>query len=134
MSRARSPKSKPARRPAAPERTHVASRLGAESNAAALAFAVLSLTSIGAVAVFSATAPLALEEALPPYFLRHAVALLVGSVLALIAARIPLSIWHRLALPLWTLSVLGVGATLVIGLVGGGATRTPASRASASSV
>jgi len=94
-----------------------------ETSPAALNVAVLLLVSIGAVAVFSASAPLALEQPLPPHFLRQALALLVGGGVVIVAARIPLAAWRRMALPLWGLSVLLLGATLAIGLAGGGATR-----------
>jgi cell division protein FtsW len=94
-----------------------------EANTASLAMSVVLLASIGAVAVFSATAPLALDQALPPHFLRHALAALLGGGLVVAAARIPLAIWHRAALPLWAVSVLLLAATLAVGLAGGGATR-----------
>ena len=93
------------------------------SPAAALGLAVLLLVSIGAVAVFSATAPLALDQPLPPHFLRHALAALVGGALVVVGARIPLAAWHRAALPLWVFSMLLLAATLAVGLTGGGATR-----------
>jgi len=94
-----------------------------EGSPAALGVSVLLLASIGAVAVFSATAPLALDQPLPPHFLRHALAALVGGAVVIVAARIPIAAWYRLALPLWGVSVVLLGATLVIGLAGGGATR-----------
>jgi cell division protein FtsW len=84
---------------------------------------VLLLASIGSVAVYSATAPLALDAALPPYFLRHALAALLGGGVALVAARVPLAAWHRLALPLWCGALALLGATLVFGVAGGGARR-----------
>ncbi len=93
------------------------------SEVTGLALAVLLLISIGAVAVFSATAPLALEQPLPPHFLRHALAVGVGGGLVVVAARIPLAAWYRLALPLWAVSLALLGATLAVGLAGGGATR-----------
>jgi cell division protein FtsW len=98
-------------------------RTAGEGTGTALALSVLMLASIGAVAVFSATAPLALEQTLPPHFLRHALAALVGGALVVVAARIPLAAWHRVALPLWGISLVLLGATLVVGLAGGGATR-----------
>jgi cell division protein FtsW (lipid II flippase) len=111
------------RKPTPQERARSAPQHGKEASAAALGLAVLTLTSIGTVAVFSATAPLALEQALPPHFLRHAAAVLLGGVVIVSAARIPLPAWHRLALPLWAFSLLLLGATLVVGLSGGGAAR-----------
>jgi cell division protein FtsW len=94
-----------------------------QSEVTALALAVLLLLGIGAVAVFSATAPLALDQTLPPHFLRHALAAGFGGGAVFVAARVPLAVWHRLALPLWLVSLALLGATLVIGLVGGGAAR-----------
>ena len=112
-----------ARKPALRERAHSGATPSAETSAAALGLAVLALTSIGAVAVFSATAPLALEQALPPHFLRQAAAMLCGGLVIVVAARIPLAAWHGIALPLWVTSLLLLGATLALGVSGGGATR-----------
>jgi cell division protein FtsW len=119
----RSTPSRPPRKPTLRERARSVAEPSGEASAAALGLAVLTLTSIGTVAVFSATAPLALEQALPPHFLRHAAAVLLGGLVIVIAARIPLAAWHRLALPLWGGSLLLLGATLVVGLSGGGASR-----------
>jgi len=94
-----------------------------DASVAALGISVLLLAGIGAVAVFSATAPLALDRPLPPHFLRHALATLVGGGVVLVAARIPIAAWHRMALPLWGVSLVLLGATLAVGLAGGGATR-----------
>ena len=43
---------------------------------------VVVLAGLGMVMVFSATAPLSAGASIPPYFLRHATAVLVGGVLA----------------------------------------------------
>jgi cell division protein FtsW len=88
-----------------------------------LGVAVLLLASSGAVAVYSATAPLALEAAIPPYFLRHVLTVLVGAAVVAVAARVPLAAWHRLALPLWALSLVLLFVTLGVGVVSGGARR-----------
>jgi cell division protein FtsW len=96
---------------------------GRPDAAFALGIAVLLLASIGAVAVYSATAPLALEAAIPPYFVRHVLAALLGAGLVLVTARVPLAAWHRLALPLWAGSLVLLAATLVLGIAGGGARR-----------
>jgi cell division protein FtsW len=88
-----------------------------------LGVAVLLLASIGAVAVYSATAPLALEAAIPPFFLRHALSVGVGAGVVAAAARVPLSVWHRLALPLWGISLALLFVTLGVGVVSGGARR-----------
>jgi cell division protein FtsW len=121
MTRARAIPSRLPRKPR--EQAHGAAMARGEASAAALGLAVLALTSIGTVAVFSATAPLALDHALPPHFLRHAVAVLAGGIVVVIAARVPLQVWHRLALPFWGGSLLLLAATLAVGLTGGGATR-----------
>jgi len=93
------------------------------SPVAALSLAVLLLVSIGAVAVYSATAPLALEAAFPPLFLRHALAAAIGAAVVMLAARVPLARWHRFALPLWVGSLVLLVATLAFGVSGGGARR-----------
>jgi cell division protein FtsW len=111
------------RKPAAQPRARGEAKPSGETTSASLAMAVVLLASIGAVAVFSATAPLALDQALPPHFLRHAFAALIGAGVVAAAARIPLPVWHRAALPLWVVSVVLLAATLVVGLAGGGATR-----------
>lgn len=95
---------------------------GVEASAALLA-AVAILVSVGAVSLFSATAPLALERAVPPHFVRQVGALALGSALALIASRLPLRVWHALALPLWLASMLALVATAVFGDEAGGAKR-----------
>jgi cell division protein FtsW len=124
MKRTRAATQKLLRRPGpkAPARAEAGPR-EASSAAAALAASVLLLVSIGAVAVFSATAPLALDRPLPPHFLRHALAAGVGGAVVVVAARIPIAAWHRMALPLWAVSLALLVATLVAGLAGGGATR-----------
>jgi cell division protein FtsW len=111
------------RKPATKSRARSEAKPSGETTSASLAMSVVLLASIGAVAVFSATAPLALDQALPPHFLRHAFAALIGGGVVAAAARIPLPVWHRAALPLWVVSVVLLGATLVVGLAGGGATR-----------
>jgi cell division protein FtsW len=122
--RLRATQQQPSRKPAAqPRARSEAQPSGVTTAGSALALAVLLLVGIGAVAVFSATAPLALEQPLPPHFLRHALAALVGFAVIAVAARIPLAAWHRLALPLWAVSLALLGATLAVGLAGGGATR-----------
>jgi cell division protein FtsW len=113
---AKTPKSRPAQR-AAGERSR---SLDASF---ALGVSVLLLASIGAVAVYSASAPLALEAAIPPYFLRHAATALLGAGVVAVAARVPLTAWHRLALPLWGISLALLVVTLAVGVVSGGARR-----------
>jgi cell division protein FtsW len=131
MSKSRAPQSSrrgaTRRRSASPQRPlgerAPRSRVSRTDASAMLSVSVLMLASIGAVAVFSATAPLALDVALPPHFLRHLGAALLGAGVVVITARIPLMAWHRLALPLWGVSVVLLAATLAIGIAGGGAQR-----------
>lgn len=89
----------------------------------ALLTAVVVLAACGAVAVFSATAPLALDHTLPPHFLRHGAALLCGIALVWTAARLPLAMWRMLAIPLHVVAVVALVATLGIGRSAGGAQR-----------
>ncbi len=97
--------------------------LRATEGQAALLTAVGLLAACGAVAVFSATAPLALDQAIPPHFLRHAAALLVGAAIAFAAAKLPVRAWSALALPLYAISLAALAATLGMGRTAGGAQR-----------
>lgn len=73
------------------------------------------LATIGLVMVYSATAPFALGELISPHFVRQAVGLAVGLVLAAIASRLSPEHWRRLALPMWGFAVL---LLLLVPLVG----------------
>ena len=64
------------------------------------------LSTIGLVMVYSATAPFALGQLISPYFLRQAVGLAVGLVLAAVASRLSPEHWRRLGWWLWGFSVL----------------------------
>jgi cell division protein FtsW len=81
------------------------------------------LTAVGLVAVYSATAPLTRDEAVPRHFVRHASGVVVGIVVVAIAMRIPLSVWRRAALPLWGASVGLLACTLAWGVRVHGAQR-----------
>ncbi len=107
------------------ERTTTAEDLaqGASEAAAAATGAAALLAGIGAVAVFSATAPLDFESAVPPHFLRQATALGFGAGLAWAASRVPLRTWYRLAPVLWFVSVMLLIATALAGHTAGGARR-----------
>ena len=96
---------------------------GSGELAGALWAAVALLAGMGAVAVFSASAPLAMQQTIPPHFVRHAEAALLGVGLAIAASRLPLRAWHTLSLPLWLLSCGLLVATLVGGHSAGGARR-----------
>jgi cell division protein FtsW len=81
------------------------------------------LAGLGTVMVFSTTAPLSGDEPIPPHFLRHLTAVLAGGMLALVASRLPLRVWHGLALPLWALVLALLAATLLAGVRVNGAQR-----------
>jgi cell division protein FtsW len=89
----------------------------------ALLGCVVGLAGLGLVMVFSATAPLCAGAPIPPHFLRHLGALLVGGVVALVASRLPLRFWHQFALPLWALVLVLLVATLLAGVRVNGAQR-----------
>jgi cell division protein FtsW len=84
---------------------------------------VVVLAGLGAVMVFSTTAPLSAGEPIPPHFLRHSGAILAGAMLAFVASRLPLRVWHALALPLWAFVLVLLAATLRFGVEVNGARR-----------
>ena len=81
------------------------------------------LFGMGVVMSYSATAPLALDHAIPPLFVEHLAALGLGCVVALVAAFTPLNRIRALALPAWALSVLLLAATDIFGVEVNGAQR-----------
>jgi cell division protein FtsW len=81
------------------------------------------LAALGTVMIYSTTAPLTMGSALPPHFLRHLAALALALLLLVGALHVPLTLWRRVALPLWGSSVLLLAATLVFGVEAGGARR-----------
>ena len=85
--------------------------------------AALLLCGLGAIMIYSITAPQAAGDVLPPYFLRQGEALLAGALLAGLAAALPLRVWHALALPLWGATVLALVAVLAFGIETNGARR-----------
>lgn len=90
----------------------------------ALLTAALLLCGIGAVMIFSITAPkMSPADVLPPFFLRQGGALVAGALLAALAAALPLRVWHALALPLWGATVLSLVAVLAVGIETNGARR-----------
>ena len=82
-----------------------------------------TLTGIGIVMVYCTTAPLAIGNALPPHFLRHLAAVAGGLVCIAAALRVPMTLWRRLALPLWALGVGLLAFTCVAGIEVNGARR-----------
>ncbi|MFP6638634.1 MAG: putative lipid II flippase FtsW [Myxococcota bacterium] len=83
----------------------------------------LMLVCVGVVMSYSTTAALALEQRLPPLFLSHVGALLLGICAALATYWIPTVFWLRLALPLWAASILLLAAVAIAGVEVNGAQR-----------
>ncbi len=90
---------------------------------AALITAVVILAALGCVAVFSAASPFEIGSAIPPHFLRHASALLLGAAAAWLASRLPLAVWYRSGLLLWIVTVILLVLTVFFGHAAGGARR-----------
>jgi cell division protein FtsW len=84
---------------------------------------VAILLGLGVVMSYSATAPLALDTRLPPHFLRHLGAVILGGLAAFGVARVPLAVWRRGALPLWIAGVALMVATAAFGVEVNGAQR-----------
>jgi cell division protein FtsW len=84
---------------------------------------VAFLICCGVVMSYSTAAPLAEAGGLPPSFARHLGGVAAGLVIGALAMRVPLAVWHRLALPLWAVSVLLLVATWAIAPVVNGARR-----------
>ncbi len=119
MSRSRSAASAHARtrKRGAPRAPDVGAPDGAVLTAAAL------LAAFGLVMIYSATAPMAMGQPLPPHFVRHGATLFVAALLAAVTFRIPVDLWRWMALPAWGVSVLLLAATLAFGIEANGATR-----------
>ena len=83
----------------------------------------LLLISIGIVMNYSTTAALALEHHLPPLFISHLGALLLGGCAAYATYSIPTSFWRRIALPLYVFSVLLLVGVEIAGVKVNGAQR-----------
>jgi len=83
----------------------------------------LLLVSMGVVMSFSTTATLALEQRIPPLFLRHVGALALGLAAGFVAYRMPTAAWRRLALPLWAITVFMLVMTWWFGVEVKGAQR-----------
>jgi cell division protein FtsW len=85
------------------------------------AFSVLA--GVGLVMIYSLTAPLSDTSAMPPQFTRQLVTLVTSILMLIVALRVPLAVWRRLALPLWGVSVALLFATLIVGIEVNGARR-----------
>jgi cell division protein FtsW len=92
---------------------------------AVLLIPVVLLLVIGLGAMLSASSVVGLRETGDNlhYFKRHLIWLVIGIVGMVVAASIPLRWWRRLAFPLFAVSMLLLGAVLVVGIHAGGASR-----------
>ena len=88
-----------------------------------LLLSALVLVGIGVVMSYSTTAPLSIDQTIPPLFVQHMTALAIGLITATAAACVPLVIWHRMALPSWLLGVVRMLATFLFGVEVNGAQR-----------
>lgn len=106
---------------AGPAPAQAPSRLAPPHGGVVAATAVLAC--VGLVMVWSTTAPFALDAPVPPHFVRHLVGLVAGIVLATVCMLLPVSLWRRLAIPLWTLCTGLLVLTLAAGTTVNGAQR-----------
>ena len=106
---------------AGPAPAKPSSRLAPPHGGVVAATAVLAC--VGLVMVWSTTAPFALDAPVPPHFVRHFVGLVAGIVVATVCMVLPLSLWRRLALPLWALCTGLLVLTLAAGTTVNGAQR-----------
>lgn len=90
---------------------------------AGVLFASALLLGTGLVMSYSSTAPLALDQTVPPLFVDHVKALVVGGVAAGVAMYIPLPLLRALAIPFWCVAVLLLVATDLFGVEVNGAQR-----------
>jgi cell division protein FtsW len=72
---------------------------------------------------YSTTATMALDESIPPLFVHHLGALVLGLGVAGVALLIPMTMWKRLALPFWAASVGLLVLTSLWGVTVNGAQR-----------
>jgi len=86
-------------------------------------FAVGGLLGIGVVMSYSSTAPLALDRILPPLFVEHLGALMLGLLAASVAMLTPLRLLRALALPAWAFAVCLLIANDLFGVEVNGAQR-----------
>jgi len=85
--------------------------------------AVGCLLGLGVLMSYSSTAPLALDRMLPPLFVEHVAALLIGLAVATAAMLTPLRLLRAIALPSWLLAVGLLVATDIFGVTVNGAQR-----------
>ena len=89
----------------------------------ALLTCVTLLFALGVLMSYSTTAAQALGESVPRLAQRHTLGVLLGGLVILGSARLPLQFWRRLALPLWVASVALLAVTLLAGQSANGAQR-----------
>jgi cell division protein FtsW len=89
----------------------------------AVVTATATLALLGLLMVYSATATRDLDHLVPAHFVRQLGACLAGVIVAVGAARVPLSGWQRASLPLWIAGVALLAATVVLGVQVNGARR-----------
>ena len=85
--------------------------------------AVGCLLGLGVLMSYSSTAPLALDRMLPPLFVEHMAALLIGLAVAAVAMLTPLRLLRAVALPSWLIAVGLLVATDLVGVTVNGAQR-----------
>lgn len=85
--------------------------------------AVLVLAAVGLVMIYSLTAPMASDRALPVHLTRHIAALAASALCLTLVLRAPLEWWRRFALPCWGASLVLLALTLAIGVEVNGARR-----------
>jgi cell division protein FtsW len=93
--------------------TEVAGKLPPQTGSVLVITALLS--TIGLVMVYSATAPFALGEFVPPHFVRQLIGLAMGLALAFVASRMTPEQWRSVALPLWGAAILMLVLVPLIG-------------------
>ncbi|MCP5042404.1 MAG: putative lipid II flippase FtsW [bacterium] len=81
------------------------------------------LIGFGVVMSYSTTAPLSIDDTIPPLFVHHVTALAIGLLAATAAAFVPVVFWHRMAIPIWVLGVALLAATFFFGVEVNGAQR-----------
>jgi len=93
--------------------TEVAGKLPPQAGSVLVITALLA--TIGLVMVYSATAPFALGEFVPPHFVRQLIGLAMGLGLAFVASRMTPEQWRSVALPLWGAAIVMLVLVPLIG-------------------
>ena len=88
-----------------------------------ISIATALLISMGVVMSYSATAALALDSSVPPLFFDHLIGVAIGLAAATGAYMLPARALRRLAMPFWLLTIVGLLATVLLGVEVNGAQR-----------